>query len=81
MTLRFKRREEERQVADLMSSIYDREAQIRQVCVRDATYRGDLIHRALVETMTAALQVGISIGLGRIRYRSVDLEQSISRSA
>jgi hypothetical protein len=76
MTLRLKRREEERQFADLIDAIYNLEAGIRQASTRDGVYRGDLVHAALNQTMTRALEVGISIGAGRVHYHAVPLAQT-----
>jgi hypothetical protein len=69
MTLILKTREEHEQMRALLDYIYDEEARIRQSCTD--CYRGDLVHRALVKTMEVALGVGISIGLGRVRYRAI----------
>jgi hypothetical protein len=60
----------------LFDYIYDEEARIRHRCAAESRYRGDLVHRALVRTMEVALGLGISIGRGRVRYRSVELRQS-----
>ena len=69
MTLRRKTREEQEQMRTLFEYIYDEEACIRHHCTAGNCYRGDLAHRALVRTMEVALGLGISIGLGRVRYR------------
>ena len=59
----------------LFDRVYDEEARIRRHCATESRYRGDLVHIALVRTMQAALDVGISIGAGRVRYRAVPLRQ------
>jgi hypothetical protein len=77
MTLRLKTREEQEQIRTLFEYIYDEETRIRHRCAAEGCYRGDLVHRALVRTMEVALGLGISIGLGRVRYRAVQLRQPV----
>jgi hypothetical protein len=73
MTLRSKTREEQQQMLALLDYIYDEEVRIRHACTD--CYRGDLVHRALARTMEVALGVGISMGLGRVRYRAITYRQ------
>jgi hypothetical protein len=61
------------QVKPLEVFKYDIETQDPRRAGADAdhpAYRGDLVHRALVRTMEVAL------GLGRVRYRAVELRQA-----
>jgi hypothetical protein len=73
MTLKKKTREEHDQMRLLLDYVYDEEARIRHHATQEGHYRGDLVHAALLKTMEVALGAGISIGLGRVKYRVVEV--------
>jgi hypothetical protein len=55
MTLRRKTREEQEQMRLLLDFVLDEENRLRHHAANHGTYRGDLVHTALVKTMSAAL--------------------------
>jgi hypothetical protein len=85
MTLKMKTREEHDQMRLLLDYVYDEEARIRHHATQEGRYRGDLVHAALIKTMEVALGAGISIGLGRVRYRAAEVNvpdvEEMSRGA
>jgi hypothetical protein len=65
----------------LLDFVLDEENRLRHHAATEGTYRGDLTHKALVKTMNAALGIGISIGLGRMKYKAVPIQQQMLKSA